>query len=238
MKWHIVSHFSFFRYIVLHAGSENGFVEGASLLFKSGKSSGDYHSEMNSTVFEKWLKEDLLPNLEEPSMIVLDNASYHSRQANKVPTQSSSKEEMKNWLKEKHIQFSDTTTKVELFKLIKSFTHNKTLVVDQIIEEAGHEVLRLPPYHCQFNAIEMVWSQAKRFYDKEILKNKNVLEVWRQALNNVTAQQWTNYVKHTHELIKSAWDELKVTQMQKPLIIHLGDQDSSSEPHSSEDEVA
>ncbi|XP_072389297.1 traB domain-containing protein-like [Diabrotica undecimpunctata] len=29
----------------------------------------------------------------------------------------------------------------------------------------GHRVLRLPPYHCQFNPIENVWSDSKRYYD-------------------------------------------------------------------------
>lgn len=53
----------FLRYIVLHAGSEDGFVENASLVFKSGTKSGDYHDSMNSANFEKWFEEQLIPNL-------------------------------------------------------------------------------------------------------------------------------------------------------------------------------
>jgi len=33
--------------------------------------------------------------------------------------------------------------------------------VDQLIREHGHEVLRLPPYHPDCNAIELIWSQLK-----------------------------------------------------------------------------
>nr|CAD7397161.1 unnamed protein product [Timema cristinae] len=44
------------RFIVLHAGGRDGFVEGASLLFASGKSTGDYHGEMNGDNFEMWMK--------------------------------------------------------------------------------------------------------------------------------------------------------------------------------------
>lgn len=36
------------RLIVLHAGSENGWVSKAELVFESKKSTGDYHNEMNS----------------------------------------------------------------------------------------------------------------------------------------------------------------------------------------------
>jgi hypothetical protein len=32
----------------LHAGSKNGWINEGELVFKANKSSGDYHSEMNS----------------------------------------------------------------------------------------------------------------------------------------------------------------------------------------------
>lgn len=41
------------RYIILHAGSEDGFVENANLIFKSGSKSGDYHDSMNTENFER-----------------------------------------------------------------------------------------------------------------------------------------------------------------------------------------
>jgi hypothetical protein len=40
------------RYMVVHAGNRKGFVDGASLIFKSKKNSSDYHSEMNAETFE------------------------------------------------------------------------------------------------------------------------------------------------------------------------------------------
>ena len=35
--------------------------------------------------------------------------------------------------------------------------------VDQTIRLHGHEVLRLPPNHPDFNAIELIWSQLKDY---------------------------------------------------------------------------
>lgn len=192
---------------------------------------------MDSGNFEKWLSECLLPKLEEPSIIILDNASYHSRILDKTPTKSSKKEEMKEWLQHKNFDFPDTATKDQLFQLIKPFTENKIFVVDQIIEKAGHEVLRLPPYHCQFNAIEMVWSQAKRYFDKNIIKNKDVFGTWEQALKSVSTEQWAHYVEHTNKIIKSAWDKLRVTREQQPLIINLGTSDEEDTSTDSADET-
>jgi hypothetical protein len=39
------------RLIVVHAGSERGFVETSLLIFKAGKATGDYHGQMNARNF-------------------------------------------------------------------------------------------------------------------------------------------------------------------------------------------
>jgi transposase len=39
---------------------------------------GDYHQEMNSFVFLEWFENQLMPALKNPSLVVLDNASYHN----------------------------------------------------------------------------------------------------------------------------------------------------------------
>ncbi|XP_077531208.1 uncharacterized protein LOC144143312 [Haemaphysalis longicornis] len=66
------------RLIVIHCGNENGFVEGACEVFRANKGTGDYHDEMNGAHFEKWLTEKLLTRLPSNSVIVMDNAPYHS----------------------------------------------------------------------------------------------------------------------------------------------------------------
>jgi hypothetical protein len=63
------------RYSIIHAGSENGFVEGTEEIF--------INSEINGGKFENWLQNKLLPNLPPNSVVVLDNDSTHSRQYNK-----------------------------------------------------------------------------------------------------------------------------------------------------------
>lgn len=74
------------RLIVLNAGNRNGFIPNACLIYKALATTGDYHGEMNGNNFTKWLTEMVLPNLNEPSAIVMDNASYHSMKLDKVPT--------------------------------------------------------------------------------------------------------------------------------------------------------
>ena len=57
--------------IILHAGSENGWVDGADLVFQSKKTTGDYHDEMNTTTFEEWFHDKLIPNIQPNTLIVM-----------------------------------------------------------------------------------------------------------------------------------------------------------------------
>lgn len=76
------------RLIICHAGGYNGWIDSPPLVFLSRKTV-DYHEEMNSEVFEGWFFEVLLKSIPAESIIVMDNAPYHSWVANKAPTSGS-----------------------------------------------------------------------------------------------------------------------------------------------------
>lgn len=84
--------------IMLHAGCEKGFVKEACLVFRAKETSDDYHPEMDGNRFEKWFVEQLLPNTEPSSVVVMDNASYHSVHLEKVPSLSTRKGDIQSWL--------------------------------------------------------------------------------------------------------------------------------------------
>ncbi|GBP00310.1 hypothetical protein EVAR_102320_1 [Eumeta japonica] len=52
--------------------------------------------------------------------------------------------------------------KTELIALVRRHKPpTPTYALDEMAKEKGHQVLRLPPYHCQYNAIELIWAQIK-----------------------------------------------------------------------------
>jgi hypothetical protein len=70
------------RVIVVHIGSEDGFVPGGSMVWIGGKGkkksvSEDYHDDMDGKTFEGWLHK-VLKTLPPKSVVVMDNASYHT----------------------------------------------------------------------------------------------------------------------------------------------------------------
>ena len=109
------------RLIVLHAGNENGFVPNAELIFEA-KNKGDYHHQMNRDVFEKWFRLQLLPNIPAESMILMDNASYHSVIFDKPPTCRNTKSEIKTGLNGKGQYPEEDSTKSKLIENVKQIT--------------------------------------------------------------------------------------------------------------------
>ena len=76
------------RLIVNHLGLEDGFLNGCEECFVGVKDSADYHKEMSSIHFERWWEDSVLPRLPTKSVVVIDNAKYHSRQTeeSRAPT--------------------------------------------------------------------------------------------------------------------------------------------------------
>ena len=184
------------RLIILHAGTKDGFVNNCSLVFKC-KNDSDFQKQITTEIFENWFRNQLLPNIPQNSVIIMDNASYHCRLLEKEPTISWQKSEIRDWLIQKGVQTSDDLLRAELLECVKNVTSSeKNYVVDRIASKAGHRVVRLPLFHCQYNALEFVWTQVKAYIAK-----KHVFDITKltsclyKALNKVTPQNWANAVK-------------------------------------------
>lgn len=81
--------------------TDKGFVEDGLLVFKS-KSGKDYHEEMDGDRFLEWFK-NILPKLEPGSVVVMDNAPYHSVKLEKIPTTAWNKLKIMDWLQSRRI---------------------------------------------------------------------------------------------------------------------------------------
>uniref|UniRef100_A0A6P7GVH4 Uncharacterized protein LOC114341267 n=1 Tax=Diabrotica virgifera virgifera TaxID=50390 RepID=A0A6P7GVH4_DIAVI len=184
---------------------------------------------MDANIFEEWFEENLLKKLDRSSIIVFDNASYHSRVEERFPSSSWTKEEIQLWLTEKKIYHSDIFLKVDLLQSCGEHKIQKKFVTDQMALKYGHEVLRLPPYHCHYNAIELVWGLAKNFYNKHASKttdDASVLSLWKESLEQIKAVQWHNCIRHTEDIIVQSFQTELVIDEVRPLIIRIDNSNS------------
>ncbi|XP_045447118.1 uncharacterized protein LOC123668257 [Melitaea cinxia] len=141
----------------------------------------------------------------------MDNAPYHSVQKHKPPTSANRKLEIIAWLQEKGIEANETMLKNELLRLVGLHKPSTpTYVLDDIAQEKGHNVIRLPPYHCQYNPIELIWAQVKGYAARSnttppFTANK-MLQLLNTAVENVSAEDWKQVVTKCRKLMEEDWE--------------------------------
>ncbi|XP_050302793.1 uncharacterized protein LOC126740708 [Anthonomus grandis grandis] len=195
---------------------------------------------MNEELFEQCFSKTL-PMLDDNSVIILDNAPYHSRKLEKVPTSYSRKADIQNWLRLKKLEFDETMLKYQILDIVKQrkSQYNK-YIVDEIAKTQNKTVLRSPPYHCELNPIELIWAEAKNFVAKHntTYKLSDVKDLFNCALMNITPEKWQKCIEHVVQKVESRmWriDNIMETQVEQ-LIIHVDENNYGSDSFSTSSE--
>ena len=219
------------RLIVVHIGSEKGFVDNGLWVFES-HSTKEYHEEMTGDAFHEWFRK-VLPQLEPNCVIVMDNASYHTVKKERLPTTSWNKAQITDWLASKEIPLEHDMLKQELLSLVNQHKsiYDKN-VVDEMAKEQGKLLLRLPPYHCELNPIELIWAQVKGYVarNNKTFNIKDVKRLLVEAVQSVAISQWQNCVKHVIEKEEPRfWDVDNRMEDIAEVVINLGSDSSDSD---------
>ncbi|EGD83402.1 hypothetical protein PTSG_04010 [Salpingoeca rosetta] len=124
---------------------------------------GDYHKAFNSDNFISWFKDALLPNLHQPSLIIMDNAAYHRTLPPDTPVPGRMKKaDVIAALRARNLTVSETDFSCELKDRLKLWVKNHVQPeVVQLAEAQGHKVLFSPPCYSDLNPIELVWALIK-----------------------------------------------------------------------------
>lgn len=135
---------------------------GSVMYFKCQNSNEDFHSNFNSVTFLKYLKENLIPYLAPNSLVVMDNAPYHSElEEDSIKYYNANKHELEQYIKKVKPELLNKEKKYKLTELKEIAKHNwheikpKTKV-ESLLESFGHQCCYLPPYHPELNPIEYV----------------------------------------------------------------------------------
>ncbi|XP_068243813.1 uncharacterized protein [Palaemon carinicauda] len=188
-------------FVVVAAGTNEGFIDGSYLCYLAKTNRGDYHGEMNAKLFKQWLMTQLLPSLPEPSVLVLDNAPYHSKllEESQSPTSATKKADLVRWLEQRRISFRPFATRSELLLICQNNRPERTYEIDNNIREWGHEVVCLPPTHPEINAIEQVWGFMKRHVRSSLRRftRSDLQERLEEARLSVTPKVWAGAVRQS-----------------------------------------
>lgn len=107
------------------------------------------------------------------------------------------KADIQNWLREKQIFFNENDIKAQLLTKFNKESYNRK-VVDEMAEKKNIIVLRLPPYHCELNPIELIWAQVKSHVGRnnKTFKMAEIKELTKQAILKIGATSWTKCIEH------------------------------------------
>jgi len=179
----------------------------ALMLFKAQKSTGDYHSQMNSNVFCEWLQGQLFPALASrniKAILVLDNASYHcsATDVSINPEAYTSKAKIIELFEQHGIEYragraskanpaaggdSLDDLKQKLKNWLRLNAVREGLIVgkmkiDLLCETNGHfPPLWTPPYHPELQPIEHLWRDVKQYVARKYIGGRNMTELKEQV---------------------------------------------------------
>ena len=97
------------------------------------------------------------------------------------------------------IPFDPTSKKETLLAVITLNKLQPVYAVERLCQHHGVEVLRIPPYHCVLNPIELAWSQLKETVRKRNTKPSDPSSVVghvRNVADLVTSDMWKKFVNH------------------------------------------
>ncbi|KAK6046991.1 hypothetical protein COOONC_15504 [Cooperia oncophora] len=156
----------------------------------------DSTREMDHIMFENWLESSIPLMKEFAAgrnvTLVLDNAPYHTRALEKVrfsqamnkrkkrdmfvykiPTRHSTKREIISFLSFHGVEVAIDSEKASVVEELEDFVASRggraalrCFAAESICEDMGVSLLRLPPFHCFFNPVELCWSYLKHRLNK------------------------------------------------------------------------
>lgn len=217
------------RFVVVAGGTDEGFIDESFLCYPAKNKTGDYHGEMNSALFIRWLTSQLLPALAEPSVLVLDNAPYHSQltEETRCPTTGTRKAEIVKWLECRSLPFPPHATRPELLLICKENRPEPRYTVDEIIRSWGHEVIRLPPAHPELNAIEQVWGCMKQHVRSTLQRftRADLQARLQEAKLIATKKVWAGAVRRSRSFEEEYWSSDNIHESVEPVIITMDSDD-------------
>ena len=151
----------------------------------------------------------LLPELPENSLIIMDNAPYHTiLSEHSPPTPLCSKKKIREWLEHNKIYCRDDCLKPELAEILKKMSPEPIYAIDEIARCHGHEVIRTPPYHPELQPIETCWGVVKNHVARKCdFTINNLIEQLDSGFNKVTDKTCAEIIAKVRKIEDEFWTE-------------------------------
>ena len=151
-------------------------------------------------------------------------------QKEKVP--ATKKGNIQEWFRLKNLSYEEGMLKAQLLKIVNdNKSRFNSQIVDDIAKASGRIVLRLPPYHCELNPIELIWANIKVYVasHNSTFKFADMKELFEVAVSRITPENWQKCIEHTNKVEEKMWNlDNIMDDAAERLIIPLNGSDTSS----------
>ena len=92
--------------------------------------------------------------------------------------------------------------------LCKKYRTDKTSkVIDNTAKKYWHEVIRLLPYHCDLNAIELIWADEENYVAPETreMTLESVEALFRERRSEITDEKCKQCIEHVKKVELFYW---------------------------------
>jgi hypothetical protein len=123
--------------------------------------------------------------------------------------------------------------KFTLFSSVEKICPKETVYhTDMLCAAHGHTVIRLPPYMCDLNPIELAWREIKDYVRSHNaagdMSPTTLQELLQEAIKGVTKEDWAGYCRYVTNIGNSYWEKDAIMEdVADNFIINFGNTDSS-----------
>ena len=127
-------------------------------------------------------------------------------------------------------------TRLELLSIARrnNRQEHKTYKIDSLARQNGLTVVRLPPYHCFFNPIELTWAFTKNYVATNNLDGKlqRVGQLFKDARQIcIRKRMWEGWDKHVRTEEDKYWTFDKIIETVPNINIHVGGDSDDEDVH-------
>ena len=130
------------------------------------------------------------------------------------------------------INFEATMLKAELLQLCKQQKPAQSFILDALLKEHGHDCLRLPAYHADLNAIELIWANIKGYVARHnvTFKMADVVQLTHDAIARVTADDWMKCCRHVVGIEEKYWkSDIAIEEEIEKIVIQVTSSDEDTD---------
>lgn len=194
---------------LLYAGSDEGIIDNSKLIIKCKLTKkGTPPKNMPKNKFLNWLKDILIPNLPQNSIVIFDDAQQHNKLKEIIPDVFTPTQQIVDWLQNHNVETDKNMIRAELLSLVKINKPQKNFVADDLIEAAGHTALRLPVY-TDLNPMENILLIVKEKVEEKCFKESegsHFIEMVNEVLASITKEDWMKELQKVKNLEKEYYE--------------------------------